>query len=560
MLYEPYVTAGAQATGLTPLLIRAFMLGESNGRNVAGPTTRHGWRAQGPMQMSPDTFAEVRARHPDLVTGDITDPAANTMAGSLYLKELRDRFGPDLELNTLAWNAGPGYAERYLRGEADMPDQTRALYGRITKHLAGGEPTAPTTSRTVALPPQTMNGASPMDASMYPPVALMPGQPAGAPAPSAPAADGAAGMFGMGGNDMWLPMLMALGSGLMQGRNLGDGLAKGGQGILPAIMAQAEWKRQQRRDQLEEQALGMKAADAQAKALQRQQMEAMIASLPPDQQAIARLDPGAFAAARAKSMFDAPSGMRMGPDGPEWLPGYIEGQQSIRAAGRPQVSVQVSGEKKGAEKLYTDAAEGFAGAQAADRAADKNAMLYNQLETALNEFKPGALAEYRLKFGKVLSDLGVPVDSALDQGELAKAIGRRLELVAAGTMKGQGQITENERLMLREALPSLTTTLEGNKQIMNMLRRLDSYDKQVAQAYRDNAKRNGGIVDPVSVAEDLAKLGPALSESDYVLLQGGKRGPAPAGLPPVDQRRVGDVYDTPRGKAKWMGNGWELQR
>jgi len=37
-----------------------------------------------------------------------------------------------------------------------------------------------------------------------------------------------------------------------------------------------------------------------------------------------------------------PTGMRMGPNGPEWIPGYLEGQRDLRSAGASQVRVDVN--------------------------------------------------------------------------------------------------------------------------------------------------------------------------------------------------------------------------
>lgn len=50
-----------------------------------------------------------------------------------------------------------------------------------------------------------------------------------------------------------------------------------------------------------------------------------------------------------------PSGMRMGPNGPEWIPGYIEGQEQMRARGAPQVNVNLPG---GGENPYAGLPDG----------------------------------------------------------------------------------------------------------------------------------------------------------------------------------------------------------
>ncbi|MFD2440637.1 transglycosylase SLT domain-containing protein [Paracoccus kondratievae] len=59
----------------------------------------------GLMQINEDTFAEMKAKYPDLIKGDINDPESNIMAGALYLAEKKEEFG-DWDLALRAYNSG----------------------------------------------------------------------------------------------------------------------------------------------------------------------------------------------------------------------------------------------------------------------------------------------------------------------------------------------------------------------------------------------------------------------------------------------------------------------
>lgn len=105
--------------------------------------------AMGLMQVMPQTYAELRLRY-----GFGPDPYAvrdNIMAGSAYLREMVDRFGPVGAL--AAYNAGPGRYREHLAGRP-LPLETRAYVARLAPAMA-----AP----TVAPPPIAAPAPVPLD-------------------------------------------------------------------------------------------------------------------------------------------------------------------------------------------------------------------------------------------------------------------------------------------------------------------------------------------------------------------------------------------------------------
>ena len=77
--------------------------------------------AMGLMQIMPETWAGLRARHG---FGDNSyDPRDNILAGAAYLRELYDRYGSPGFL--AAYNAGPGRYDEHLATGRALPQETQ---------------------------------------------------------------------------------------------------------------------------------------------------------------------------------------------------------------------------------------------------------------------------------------------------------------------------------------------------------------------------------------------------------------------------------------------------
>jgi soluble lytic murein transglycosylase-like protein len=87
--------ARAAATTGVPLSLLVATAYEESQMN---PSARSGTGAKGLLQLMPATARELR------LDGD--DPAANVLAGAMYLRRMIDRFG-SVELALAAYNAGP---------------------------------------------------------------------------------------------------------------------------------------------------------------------------------------------------------------------------------------------------------------------------------------------------------------------------------------------------------------------------------------------------------------------------------------------------------------------
>lgn len=117
------IEMAAARAGLAPELVRAVMMAESAG----DPAAVSAAGARGLMQIMPGTWRMLQAR---LGLGpDPFHPADNLLAGAVYLRELRDRFGAPGFL--AAYNAGPARYASHLANGRPLPPETRAYLVKL---------------------------------------------------------------------------------------------------------------------------------------------------------------------------------------------------------------------------------------------------------------------------------------------------------------------------------------------------------------------------------------------------------------------------------------------
>lgn len=138
--YAAHITEASRRFRIPAPWIAAVLRAESAGDSRA--VSAKG--AMGLMQIMPDTWAELRARH--ALGSDPYDPRDNILAGAAYLKELHDRFGSPGFL--AAYNAGPARYQESLSGRP-LPSETRAYVQKLLPFLDGGESPVPVTAITV---------------------------------------------------------------------------------------------------------------------------------------------------------------------------------------------------------------------------------------------------------------------------------------------------------------------------------------------------------------------------------------------------------------------------
>jgi len=113
----------SQKYGLDPNIIRAIIKAESNWDH--GAISKKG--AIGLMQLMPGTAYLLKV--------DPYNPEQNVEGGARYFSFLLDTF-KNLDLALIAYNAGPGYAERYSQGKASLYGETRQYVKLVKKYFA----------------------------------------------------------------------------------------------------------------------------------------------------------------------------------------------------------------------------------------------------------------------------------------------------------------------------------------------------------------------------------------------------------------------------------------
>lgn len=81
--------------------------------------------ATGLMQLMPTTASMLRGKMPDVnFEFGLTDPEENIILGSTYLSDMKDYFDEQMPLAIMAYNAGPGNVNKWLRqfGELELDE------------------------------------------------------------------------------------------------------------------------------------------------------------------------------------------------------------------------------------------------------------------------------------------------------------------------------------------------------------------------------------------------------------------------------------------------------
>ena len=128
--WQSFIDEAASRISVPASWIRAVIQIESKGN----PKALSPKGAVGLMQLMPNTYAELRIRYG--LGADPTDPHDNIVAGTAYLRDMRERFGT--EGFVAAYNAGPQRYEDHLATGRPLPDETLAYVAKLAPLLSGG--------------------------------------------------------------------------------------------------------------------------------------------------------------------------------------------------------------------------------------------------------------------------------------------------------------------------------------------------------------------------------------------------------------------------------------
>jgi soluble lytic murein transglycosylase-like protein len=122
--FDPLIEKYAALHQVQASIVRAIMETES----AFNPAALSRAGAIGLMQLMPMTARELGV-NPFV-------PEQNIEGGVRYFSQLLKMFGSNLELALVAYNGGPGYAQRYARGQAALYGETRDYVRKVLSKLS----------------------------------------------------------------------------------------------------------------------------------------------------------------------------------------------------------------------------------------------------------------------------------------------------------------------------------------------------------------------------------------------------------------------------------------
>lgn len=328
--------------------------------------------------------------------------------------------------------------------------------------------------------------------------------------------------------------LLAAAQALLTPRAQGGGLGAAFGAIPRAQQAAQQQEMQKRTLGLQEQHMGLQMDEfrrkQQQEELQRQRLAQFVAGLPADQRAMASLAPTEFIKHMLpeKPKFETiftPDGREqkawvrgpgaepqlvggpkqpqmpweyeIGPDGqPRMRPAVFNAKQALAHAGAARSNVNLLQEGEESKTVGKYFGEQFANIQKAGMDAYGKLNRLNRLESLLQGISTGKLTPAMTEVKAALSSLGIDIDPNLGAAQAAQAVANELALQTRNPSGGAGMpgsLSDKDLGFLRETVPGLAKTPQGNKLMIETHRRLAQRDQQVAKMAREYRKKHGSL-------------------------------------------------------------------
>lgn len=151
----------------------------------------------------------------------------------------------------------------------------------------------------------------------------------------------------------------------------------------------------------------------------------------------------------------------------------------------------------------------------------------DRVEAALGRFETGPAAPAKLLLLQVANMLGVEgVSQEAAEGEIIRSIQSRLAPAIRAT--GSGQSSDRDVQMFLNSLPNLMNTAEGNRQVINHLRKIVAHKGRELRFTREYFVRNGNSLTGLDDAMTDAGLGQIFDDAERQSLMrraGGRQAP-----------------------------------
>lgn len=180
-------------------------------------------------------------------------------------------------------------------------------------------------------------------------------------------------------------------------------------------------------------------------------------------------------------------------------PEYIKAQMAIRAAGRPQVTVDTRQETEFSKKIGEMNAQEYVGLMKSGASAQSQSTKLARLEYLLGKSgQTGKFTPATKELKSAAESLGFKVDEKLPFQQAAEALSNEIALTLRNPAGGAGMpgaLSDRDREFLQNMVPNLSKTPEGNKLIIESMKRLAKREQEVAALAREYRTKTGKFDD-----------------------------------------------------------------
>jgi hypothetical protein len=203
----------------------------------------------------------------------------------------------------------------------------------------------------------------------------------------------------------------------------------------------------------------------------------------------------------ARGAPDLPTGMRMGPNGPEYIPSYLEGQKGIRSAGASNTVVRLPQPEKAILKVDEERLGELS-------TAASSARRFAQTSSIINRLLEGKGGGTMIKVGtETARALGLKGDT-IAANDLAESLNTRLATEVRAP--GSGSTSNIEFEAYRAAVPSLKNSEAGRRLMTEVAVKFAERNAKLAD-YGRSLIRAGKFSDE-AIAQYDEKLGSVLGD------------------------------------------------
>jgi hypothetical protein len=157
----------------------------------------------------------------------------------------------------------------------------------------------------------------------------------------------------------------------------------------------------------------------------------------------------------------------------------------------------------------------YADLQKAGMSAQQKINNLDRLDSLLTGINTGALAPTIASIASYAESLGIKIDPKLGVKQAAEALSNEMALQARNPSGGAGMpgaMSDADRAFLQQIVPGLSKTPEGNKLIIETMRRLAKRDRDVARLSAEYRRKNGGMDEGfLPVLQEFATANPLFS-------------------------------------------------